>query len=237
MAVVQLLRLRHLALWFPLEAVDSYGSVVRNLEEHISVPRWVGEGVVEGSPPTSQVPVEKLVESHMVIVVHQNARVSATNLMLHPRITGNSKVITSVWLNKDMKPTLIQSIKKKINNLFCLRLCSEKCSIKIKNTHRGRLVETEFYTGRTSTPRNWGHHGPRSNSMGPMMIAFSEGGCYSSWLQKIRMWYMILIIWLYVFVVLIIFEKYQRMGLLMSSVYNVPFPLVITQKKSIGTGW
>jgi len=96
MAVVQLLRLRHLALWFPLEAVDSYGSVVRNLEEHISVPRWVGEGVVEGSPPTSQVPVEKLVESHMVIVVHQNARVSATNLMLHPRITGNSKVITSV---------------------------------------------------------------------------------------------------------------------------------------------
>ena len=135
MAVVQLLRLRHLALWFPLEAVDSYGSVVRNLEEHISVPRWVGEGVVEGSPPTSQVPVEKLVESHMVIVVHQNARVSATNLMLHPRIMGNSKVITSVWLNKDMKPTLIQSIKKN-QQLFCLRLCSEKCSMKIK-THTG----------------------------------------------------------------------------------------------------
>lgn len=93
MAVVQLLHLRHLALWFPLEAVDSYGSVVRNLEEHISVPRWVGEGVVEGSPPTSQVPVEKLVESHMVIVVHQNARIGRTL----PRNSGHREL--QVWLN------------------------------------------------------------------------------------------------------------------------------------------
>ena len=98
MAVVQL-HLPHWALWFPVAAVDSYGSAVRNPEEHISVPRWVGEEVVEGLPPTSPVPaiqkshgeiektpiflgknplpVGKLVESHMVIVVHQNARISA----------------------------------------------------------------------------------------------------------------------------------------------------------------